>query len=444
MAKFEGSMFGKASGKLTGLVFGRARTREGKVMTARELVIPLNPRTEAQQIMRKRFQSTLYIVTQFGPGIYRNDWNRSVGKLPGYQSLFSIFQNASISTGGVVTISNTPGPVELGELHGPETVEVTGDTVDEYTVNWSTELGSNGHGDDIPVILAVGRTVFEDLPRQRAVKTYIGEDADGPVKRSDGTARVILPEKLSALSGVFLILYFRPRVGSEVESPSPAKFRQAATGSTVFSTDFSEYITGTQPSGWSEVFDSGAWTIEEKAETVGGKCLQLVSSTGNLCGLMLDELGSPEDWSILCRFRTNYQTPDPVDFEFRPFGLAGKMNTVSGDRQYVVAGAAWSGGNYERFTFWEGNGEPIIEAGSFQSGAPLFQTGEWFWIRMEGRAAEARAKLWLDGEPEPSAWGAWTDGGLSPVLQDGSLGFLSFAGDGSGTIDFDVFQAFIP
>lgn len=444
MAKFEGSLFGKASGKLTGLVFGRARTRSGKVMTARELVIPLNPNTPSQQTQRSRFSSTLFIVTQFGPGIYRQDWDRSVGKLPGYQSLFSIFQNATQMVGSEAAITSTPGPVELGELHEPETVAVSGDTLDEYTLTWSTELGDNGQNNDIPVILAVGRAVFDDTPRQRAVLTLVGEDADGSITRQDGSAKIVLPQALSALSGVFLCLYFRPGSGSAIEEPSPAKFRQAATGSTVFSTDFSEYLTGQSPAGWSQFEDSATWEVVENAGFTGGKALRVISATNDICGLMLDELGEPTDFSILTKVRANFDTHVPNVLVWNPFGLAGKVGD-DGNPHWVTAGFSHSGsGSYEKFMFWDGDDNDIVEAGGYQSGSPSFEKDVWFWIRMEGREGDARAKLWLDGDPEPATWGPWSNPSYFPTFPDGKLGFITTAGDGSGSIDFDVFQAFIP
>jgi hypothetical protein len=94
MAILEGGIFSNPRGKTGGIVFGAARTRTGKKVTSRLLVPPSNPNTAAQQVQRGKFAEALAIVRLLGSGIYQSDFNRSIGQLPGFQSVTSIFLNA--------------------------------------------------------------------------------------------------------------------------------------------------------------------------------------------------------------------------------------------------------------------------------------------------------------------------------------------------------------
>ncbi len=117
MAKVKGGITGRPAGKVASLIFGAARGREGKVVTVRELVAPSNPRTPEQQAQRGKFQSSLAYVQGWGPDVYQSDWNRSVGQLPGFQSMMSILLNNIQGTPERLT---PPDDRQLGSLHFPD------------------------------------------------------------------------------------------------------------------------------------------------------------------------------------------------------------------------------------------------------------------------------------------------------------------------------------
>jgi hypothetical protein len=115
MAKLDGGVFSRPRGKTGGLVFGAARTRQGKVATVRQLVPPSNPNTAAQQTQRTKFKEALEIVRQIGKSIYGSDWNRAISQLPGFQSMMSIFMN-NMDDQYVLTL---PAETNLGSLFTP-------------------------------------------------------------------------------------------------------------------------------------------------------------------------------------------------------------------------------------------------------------------------------------------------------------------------------------
>jgi hypothetical protein len=144
MAKQTGGIMGRPSGKVGGVVFGAARSRAGKVVTAREKVSPSNPNTVAQQAQRSIFSRALDIVKRIGPSIYQDDWNRAVSQLPGFQSIMSLVM--ANNTAGVFS---APADVSLGTLHAPDTINfTTGSSEFEIKATWSTEAGANGTAAD--------------------------------------------------------------------------------------------------------------------------------------------------------------------------------------------------------------------------------------------------------------------------------------------------------
>ncbi len=154
MSVLDGGIFSRPRGKTGGIVFGAARTRRGKQVTARLLVPPSNPNTPAQQTQKGIFSSVLDIVKRIGSATYRTDWNRSVGQLPGFQSLQSILMNQMNGSKDLTLVN----PINLGILHYPDSVEVVKNTTTQLTVNWSAELGDNGTDADLVKIIIIAKT----------------------------------------------------------------------------------------------------------------------------------------------------------------------------------------------------------------------------------------------------------------------------------------------
>lgn len=181
MAKVIGGLHGRAAGNVGGIIYGAARSREGKVVTARELVIPANPRTGAQQNQRDKFKSSMMTVRSIGPDTYADQWNRSVGQLPGFHSLESILL-------GVINDENTfdvaPSDTPLGTLHFPDDGFTWQGAAAGFTVTWSTEVGDNGAAGDVVNLRCVKAAPETDLDhlvfKESAAKT-----------RSQGTGSIV-------------------------------------------------------------------------------------------------------------------------------------------------------------------------------------------------------------------------------------------------------------
>lgn len=180
MAKLDGGIFSKPSGKTGGVVFGAARTRQGKVATVRQLVPPSNPNTTKQQTQRNKFKESLAIVRKIGKSIYGSDFNRAISQLPGFQSLMSILMNNMDDS---FTLS-APPDINLGTLYTPgiDSVGASG-TTGGVMVDWLTDLGPNGDAGDDVVILYIGADAAA-TPEDRVVKSSAAS-AD----RADGTAQ---------------------------------------------------------------------------------------------------------------------------------------------------------------------------------------------------------------------------------------------------------------
>lgn len=156
MSKLTGGIFSNPSGKTAGIVFGAARTRQGKKVTARQLVPPSNPNTAPQQLQRGKFGDALDIVRFLGADIYQSDFNRAISQLPGFQSMMSVFMNA-IDGSKNLTV---PPEINLGQLHFPDTMTIHSNNSAEISIDYTSEAGVNGTASDevISFVLQVAST----------------------------------------------------------------------------------------------------------------------------------------------------------------------------------------------------------------------------------------------------------------------------------------------
>jgi len=177
MAVLTGGIFSRPRGKTGGIVFGAARTRQGKLVTSRLLVPPSNPNTAAQQTQRSIFSSALSIVRKIGSAIYRTDWNRAIGQLPGFQSMQSIFMTQMDSSLNLSLVT----PINLGILHKPNELSVSALAGDEIQVTYSTEVGDNGTDADNAIILLVAKDENNRNTPNGVIISDTAERADGAV-----------------------------------------------------------------------------------------------------------------------------------------------------------------------------------------------------------------------------------------------------------------------
>jgi Fibronectin type III domain len=167
MATLQGGIFSRPRGKTGGLVFGAARTRTGKLVTSRLLVPPSNPNTAAQQTQRSIFSSCQAIIRRLGASVYQVDWNRSVGQLPGFQSMQSIFMNQMASNLNLTLVND----INLGTLEPLLTLEFGVAAADSLTLSWDPAVTGNGTAADVVIALAIAQTEAK-RPQSNGVQVF--------------------------------------------------------------------------------------------------------------------------------------------------------------------------------------------------------------------------------------------------------------------------------
>lgn len=211
MSVLNGGIFSNPRGKTAGIVFGSARTRTGKKVTARQLVPPSNPNTAAQQTQRSKFAEAVAIVRLIGATVYQTDFNRAIGQLPGFQSLESIFLNSLDATFNVTTIP----PVNLGSLHNGGLTSVGASIASgAIDVVWNTGNGINGTAADVAVCLAV-----ETAPASSPLERPVVVDTSG----TRSTATTIAG--FTSGANVSVLMYFQG-AGTAAGLLSPTSFAQ--------------------------------------------------------------------------------------------------------------------------------------------------------------------------------------------------------------------------
>lgn len=155
MAIIRGGLHGRPSGNVAGVVYGAARTRTGKAVTARELVYPSNPQTADQMLQRHIFMESLSATRSLGATRWQDDFNRAIGQLPGFHSMMSILLNNTNASEEFISPPDTP----LGDLHFPGTFTVvTGaGAAGTVTIDWTAEVGSNGTVNDEIELFSIGK-----------------------------------------------------------------------------------------------------------------------------------------------------------------------------------------------------------------------------------------------------------------------------------------------
>jgi len=143
----KGGLHGRPRGLLSGIVYSSARSRTGKIVTAREYVIPGEITDQDVLDQRILFKQAVYACRYLGSGLWANDFNRAVGQLPGFHSMMSII---CLATDRETFNLGEPPDTPLGSLYAP-TVTFTqhGSTAGSITATWSGYLGLNGTDADV-------------------------------------------------------------------------------------------------------------------------------------------------------------------------------------------------------------------------------------------------------------------------------------------------------
>lgn len=147
MAILTGGLHGRVKGMIGGLIYSSARSREGKIVTVREWVMPGEITDSDVLKQRLIFKCTLHAVRYLGESLWQADFNRAIGQLPGFHSMMSIILK---STDRDTREFSEPPDTPLGSLYAPIVTFTThGTTGGSIIATWPGALGPNGTDADV-------------------------------------------------------------------------------------------------------------------------------------------------------------------------------------------------------------------------------------------------------------------------------------------------------
>jgi hypothetical protein len=185
-AVVKGGLHGRPRGTVAGIVYGAARSRQGKVVTAREYVIPGDTDDEDVLEQRLTFKSLLHSMRYLAAQCWQDDYNRSVGQLPGFHSLFSVLlQNCPHDTMFLAPPPDTP----LGNLYTPGFTVITHPSVGgSIRITWTTGHGTNGTDADPVVVFLVEKESTIDGSRGAVWSGEVSTRTDGTIDVATGSS----------------------------------------------------------------------------------------------------------------------------------------------------------------------------------------------------------------------------------------------------------------
>ena len=138
MSRLRGGIFGRLAGKTGDLVFSQARGRRGTLNTVRQLVVPANPRTAAQQSNRGLFGQSVESLREAGISNIRGPFNRYVGQLPAFQSILNQLLTRWDNSTPEAFLQSNLGPLPATDVHS---ADVNSNDPFEFEVQFSEPAG---------------------------------------------------------------------------------------------------------------------------------------------------------------------------------------------------------------------------------------------------------------------------------------------------------------
>jgi hypothetical protein len=203
-------------------------------------------------------------------------------------------------------------------------------------------------------------------------------------------------------------------------------------------TDFSEYTTDAQPSGWTPRFSTAnhSWTVRAVTGTTGGKVLrgQFSASTDARRAVSFDA-HSAADVDIVCRMRTTRKTTSI---------------TTSTIHHGIMCRGSGSGGSESLYLLnfrAGGSAGDIIQLLKYVSGAATaikseafsWSANTWYYMRLQVIGKNLRGKVWAGARgDEPEDWLiSETDESLTG---SGWVGLFNFYAISTEWYDYDTFE----
>lgn len=210
-------------------------------------------------------------------------------------------------------------------------------------------------------------------------------------------------------------------------SPAAATVLINPSGFGSYFTDFSEYTTGTQPTGWTQrhATSASAWIVRDDATATGGKVVRVEGPDSTRKMLSWDRLDSiSANVEIFFRFKVPAITEDA-------FVAARGSGSASGDTVAVRSGYNNSGAVKQIGQYSAGTFSSLLTTGF----TPTVDT--WYSARASWNGNNYKYKSWLSSTAEPGTWDIETSS--STVTAAGWIGLASFSSDTTGGV-FDVFS----
>jgi hypothetical protein len=150
----------EGTGKLSGVVLQRFRTRYGLEPGAREYTIPKNPRTPAQQAGRSLFRYATLLASIVGPSGWRL-WENHYDSLTGWNCLVKWYLSELIpGYPNQPTLPNDEGSVTLGATASPSVTNYTAGEVNpgDSGLQWNTSSTPPDSADDELYVFWINRS----------------------------------------------------------------------------------------------------------------------------------------------------------------------------------------------------------------------------------------------------------------------------------------------
>lgn len=175
MSRIKAGIFGQVTGKTGGIVFSKARGRDGVINTTRILTSPSNPRTANQTLQRGKFAESVRLLQAIGSDYYASNFNRAVGQLPGYQS----WMNRSLTFRDVNNQFIEGPTIRFSSRPGITGINVAADTPTELLITWDSVTPAGADPND--VVDVVIYPADPSLANQNTVQTLETTRTSGEV-----------------------------------------------------------------------------------------------------------------------------------------------------------------------------------------------------------------------------------------------------------------------
>ena len=183
-----------------------------------------------------------------------------------------------------------------------------------------------------------------------------------------------------------------------------------------YSTDFSEYTTGNQPSDWTERYHTGDATaiVRADASAEGGKLLRVDHSAPERYAVSWDDVGSVSDVEVLAKIRWSDNLAGVAKVYLRGSG-------GSADECGYFVDIDQINNQVKLYKYVSG---AVTQIGSTVK--KVFFEDVWYLVRIRVNSTSIKVKIWVSSGTEPTSWMFdETDSSLS----SGWVGLGPFCGD---------------